>query len=495
VRNYGLYINGQYIHSGETRESRSPLAPDVVLAKYAHLESQGAKVDESSELLEAALSGARETFAQIQGGFFPLDERLAFIEKLKERMSAQFDALVHSLIHEGAKPLSLARSEVKRSIDTLEWTLIEAPQIFSSVGLPTQSRSDWRTLRAWTERRPRGPLLAITPFNFPLNLVMHKLIPAIAAGCPVILKPSPKAALIGLTIADFCQAAGLPAGMLSVIQCDDAFTERLIKDPRISQISFTGSAPVGWKLAALSTKPISLELGGNAPAYVDESANLEVAAKRLLAGAFAYAGQVCISVQNIYLHPKIEHEFKKIIIPLCEKFPWGDAQNESVLSSAVIDQAAALRLHDLKKSALAAGAHISSEAAKAQGQGATVFESIGNYLAPTLFEKVPKNHPLKSQEIFGPFATLETVSSLSEWINEVNAQPSRLQASVFTQNLGRAFEASSLLNFGGVLINESSAFRLEPMPYGGSGESGVGREGPRFAMEAYTELKSVILSL
>jgi len=514
MRSFGLYINGSYIHSGITRDVRAPFAGGAgePVAKLAWLDFS--KPD-AKELLEAALQGAHETFAQIQKGFFPLSERLAFLERLKTKIEADAERLALTLCHEIGKPLGLARTEVSRSVATVQWTLREAPEVLGARALPTHFNSTSEGIEAWTLRDPRGPLLAIAPFNFPLNLALHKIVPAIAAGCPVILKPSPKAALIGLTLADLCHSAELPAGMLSVINCDDDATRHLCADTRVRQISFTGSTQVGWDIARQhSDKPVHLELGGTAPVFVDASADIGVAARKLAAGSFAYAGQVCISVQNISVHEDVWPAFREVFRDEVQRLPWGLPTLEDVVSGCVIDEAAAARLRALKADALKAGAKILAESqnlrgfdGRGTGEGAAGYsgqlaasrwraqelDDSGPFVRPTAFENVPSGNALCLRETFGPFVSVKPVKNIFAWIEEANAASHRFQAAVFARDLAVALPATRRLDYGAVFVNEPTTYRLEPMPFGGRGLSGTSREGPRYAMESFTDLKSVVV--
>jgi glyceraldehyde-3-phosphate dehydrogenase (NADP+) len=488
MRSYGLYVNGNYIHSAVSRDVRAPFA-DADAAPIAKLAWLGESDPAANELIEAALLGAHETFAQIQRGFFGLDERLAFLERLKTKISNDSERLALTLAHEIGKPLSLARTEIARAVATVEWTIREAPEVLGARALPTNFNATSKGLEAWSLREPRGPMLAIAPFNFPFNLALHKVVPAIAAGCPVILKPSPKAALTGLAIADLCHTAELPAGMLSVLNCDDALTRRLAGDTRMRQISFTGSTKVGWSLAKEnSDKPVHLELGGTAPCFVDASADLENAAKKLVQGSFAFAGQVCISTQNISVHEKAWPAFREIFAREVRALAWGLPTEETLLAGSVIDAAAADRLRRLRESALAAGAKVLAEAGEPKGA-----REGGVYVRPAAFENVPPGHALCVQETFGPFVSVKPVENLDRFVAESNAYSHRFQASVFTADLKAGLEATRRLDYGAVLVNEPTTFRLEPMPFGGRGLTGTGREGPRYAMEAFSDLKSVAI--
>lgn len=490
MRSFGLYINGQYVHTGAFSLVIPPAEfPPTPFAQCAILQQNGPE-----EIMEAALQGAHETFVQIQKGFFPLAERLQFLKRFREKLASNADFLSLLLCQEVGKPLKLARVELQRALDVCDWTLIEAPRVFSPEGLPSLSRAAWQNVSAWVQREPRGPLLAITPFNYPVNLVLHKLVPAIAAGCPVILKPSPKSAATAMAIADTFHAAGLPPGMLSVLNTDNAVAERLIKDPRIQQISFTGSAAVGWKIRSQVSVPCFLEMGGNAPVYVDASANLGAAAEKLSQGGFSYAGQLCISVQNISVHPDVAVKFRELMIEATRKIIWGSPRNESVIAGGVIDAAAADRLNEARESALKAGARIVAEAGEPLDLNPETLKSNPTFLRPTLLEGAPLSHPFVSEELFGPYIHLDTTANWKTWAERINENKYRFQASLFTQDLSTAMQAAREIQFGSFFVNESTSFRMDPMPFGGRGQSGTSSEGPRYALEDYTERKTVVIN-
>ncbi len=492
MRPYNLYINGKFVPATHFIEHRPPHKKVIDDAKdIFKVATLSSNETEDGVLLEASLLGASESFRHLQSGaFFPLNERLDFLEKLRNRLSDQQDFIAECISLEVAKPISLARVEVQRCLATLDWTLKESPLFFSKVGLPTASLPQSMGLHAWTTRHGRGPLLAITPFNFPLNLVMHKLAPALASGCPVILKASPKASVVSLLIADLCHASGLPPGMLSVLQADNNLTRKLIHDSRVAQLSFTGSSEIGWMLFKEATKPVFLELGGFAPAYVGPSANLRDAAQKLISGAMTYAGQSCISVQNIFVQKDVRKEFEVYLAEEITQLNWGSVKDEKSIASSVIDAEAAQRLRLLEKSELEIGTRI---IAKAKPYAESTEDD--NFICPTLFST---DHAMSSffhREIFGPYVNLCSVPNFETWLNLANAQTHRLQAAVFSHEPKEIFSATERLQYGGVIVNESSTTRLEPMPYGGEGLSGLGREGPRYAMEDYCSYRSSVVRL
>ena len=496
-RTLGQYSLRNYVHGGQTRAFSPPFEGEVMrgapmtIGAFDYLQVSQGEVAE--ELTNAALQGAAETFAQIQKGFFPLHERLAFLKRLQNKLIDQRDYLAQVICLEVGKPVGLAEAEVDRAISILEWTLIEAPKVMGNEHLPTEANSRLFQLAGWVSREPRGPLLAISPFNYPLNLVMHKLAPAIAAGCPVILKPSPKGAVTALVLGDLCHSSELPAGMLSVLNCDEALSAKLIRDPRVSQVSFTGSASVGWKLKAMAPEKVfALELGGTAPGFVDEGADLAKAADSIINGAMIYSGQVCISLQNLWCHPAVESALKKLLVERMERLPWGNPWRHEVIAGPVIDEQAAVRILKTRDAAIAGGARILAEAGPALDMESQLPK---NFVKPMLMENLKIDSRLACEEIFGPVLNFMGSCDLSTWIDMQNAKPYRFQACVFSKDLARAIDTTRLLKFGGVVVNDSSALRFDPAPYGGRGQSGVGREGPASAMREFTEQKSVLIRI
>lgn len=496
ARKYGLFINGQYIHSSHWNRVPNALNPDETLGEVA----QFRKDDDDSEIWEACLEGAWQTYLQVRNeNFFPFEERLAFLKRLSTRFEDQKENLAQLIMQEVGKPLALARGEVGRAIDTLLWTIEAAPKIINrEERLPLHQRDSWKDFEGYWTREARGPLLAITPFNFPLNLAIHKIAPALAAGCPVILKPSGKASLVGLCIADYCQAESLPAGMLNVFNCDNATTEALIADSRVRHVSFTGSAKVGWKLRNSTQKPFFLELGGAAPVFVDEGCDLQSVATNLCKSSFAYAGQVCISTQSIWIHENIYSEFVKAFEKAMNTLPCGLAAREDVICSSLITEESFQRVKDLEAQILCEGGKITQFTGKLLETGsinAVLFEKSGwqkQFLAPRFIEDLQATSTFLREEAFAPLVALQKATSFETFVEWSNALESRLQCAVFSSNETMLKRAAHELDYGGVILNESPSHRFDPMPYGGRGRAGSGSEGPKFALQDYTELKSVL---
>jgi acyl-CoA reductase-like NAD-dependent aldehyde dehydrogenase len=487
ARKYGLYVNGQYVHTHAWRPVFKSISPSELLGEVALYDS----AHDDPDILDAALEGCSQTFDQIRGhGFFPLPERLAFLKRLKLRLEDQKENLAQLMMHEVAKPISLCRSEVDRAIETLHWTLAECESMLRERPLPFEGRPGWQGTTGYSVREPRGPLLALSPFNFPLNLAMHKLAPAIASGCPVVLKPSPKAALITLCLVDYCHAEGLPPGMLNFFSCRDNDVASLIRDPRIAHVSFTGSESVGWKLRELSSKPFTLELGGAAPVFVGADANFEKAARSLALSSLSYAGQACISTQSIHVEASAWEPFREIFARHFSSIEWGLPSLDEVVCGPVIEEAARQRLESLKIRLNNAGAKI-HETTRAPLQPERVEKLL---MRPAFVTDLPANDAFYREECFGPLVALRKTPSLEEFVRVANELPSRLQVALWGRDNSPALaRAARELDYGGIVINESPSLRFDAMPYGGRGCAGLGSEGPRYALEAFSQWKSVLV--
>jgi len=318
-----------------------------------------------------------------------------------------------------------------------------------------------------------------------LNLVAHKVAPAMASGNPIILKPAQKTPLSALLLGEIVTAAGWPAGGLNVVVTTNEDAEKLFADERVKKLTFTGSAHVGWMLKnRAGAKKVTLELGGNAGAVVHEDADIETAAKRCVAGAFAYSGQVCISVQRIYAHRPVFERFKKLFLEHCSRLKSGDPLDETTDMGPMIDEAAAARTDEWVQEAVAGGARV-----------LTGGDRKGGYYPPTVLTGTIHSMKVCCEELFAPVAVLEPYETFEEAIDSVNAGPYGLQAGVFTKDMSRIFYAYETLEVGGVVVNDIPTFRVDNMPYGGVKMSGFGREGVRYAIEEMTELKLLALKL
>jgi glyceraldehyde-3-phosphate dehydrogenase (NADP+) len=333
------------------------------------------------------------------------------------------------------------------------------------------------------KRFPIGPVLGITPFNFPLNLVAHKVAPCLAAGNPIVLKPAPQTPLTALLLGDIVLQTDLPEGAFSVVPCDNTVAEQMVADPRFKMLSFTGSASVGWMLKAkCGKKRLALELGGNAGVIIEPDTDLEVAAQRCVTGGFVYAGQTCISVQRVFVHEAVYQPFLEKMLPRVAAVKVGDPTDDATVIGPLIDEGAARRIEEWIEEAVAHGARL-----RAGGKrSGALFEA-------TVLTDVTPDMKVSCREVFGPVMTVTPYRQFDEAINALNDSDFGLQAGIFTRDIDRIFHAYRSLDVGGVLVNEIPTFRADQMPYGGVKDSGLGREGVRYTIEEMTELKLLVL--
>ncbi|MEL6739084.1 MAG: aldehyde dehydrogenase family protein [Planctomycetota bacterium] len=432
------------------------------------------------DLVEEAIASAfaaRAAFASV-----PVHARRDMLRHAADRFDAQRDDLADLLRAEGGKPISAARGEVSRLIETFTIASEEAVRIAGET-IPMETSARTEGYRATTQRVPIGACGFITPFNFPLNLVAHKVAPAIAAGCPFVLKPSDKTPLSALAIAGVLDELDLPEGSWSVLCCSDEDAAPIVADERLRLLSFTGSDTVGRELAKQAgMKRIVMELGGNAACIVDETADLDDAIDRIIAGAYTTTGQSCISVQRIIAHASIYSALRDRLVERVRDLPAGDPAEPGTVVGPMISADAAGALHGRITHAVDAGA--------AMLIGGT---RDGALLAPTLLERVPPAHALNQEEAFGPVAMLASFDDFDEALAQVNDSRFGLQAGVFTTDLRRAHRAWNTLEVGAVVINDAPSFRVDHMPYGGVKHSGLGREGPRAAIADMTEERLLIV--
>ncbi|MEM1026867.1 MAG: aldehyde dehydrogenase family protein [Planctomycetota bacterium] len=413
-------------------------------------------------------------------------ERQAVLDHCVARFRERFDELAMSLCIEAGKPIRDARGEVTRLIDTFRIAAEESVRIGGEVQELAISARAKGYAGMW-KRVPIGPCSFITPFNFPLNLAAHKVAPAIAAGCPFVLKPSERTPLGALLIGEVLAETDLPIGAFSVLPCklDDAAAFTI--DERLKLLSFTGSVDVGWELKAKAgKKKVTLELGSNAACVIDETlttdAQLDDAVQRLVIGAFYQSGQSCIGVQRILIHRDRYDDVRDRLVAATEKLVAGDPKQEATFVGPMIDQAAAERVESWINEAIAAGGRILCGGRRE-----------GAMLDATLLEGVPDDQPLCLEEAFGPVAVLVPFDDFDEALAQVNASRFGLQAGVFTRDLYRAQRAWDELEVGGVVIGDVPSWRVDHMPYGGVKDSGLGREGLRFAIEDMTEIRNLVV--
>lgn len=409
--------------------------------------------------------------------------RQAVLQHCAQRFSERRDELAEALCIEAGKPIKDAAGEVTRLIETFRIAAEEAVRINGeTLNLELASRLDG--YHGYTKRVPLGPVSFITPFNFPLNLVAHKVAPAIAAGCPFVLKPAEKTPIGALIIGEVLAETDLPKGAFSILTLDGAHAAPLVEDERFHLLSFTGGQ-VGWDLKARAgRKKVVLELGGNAACIVDadQGAKLDKVVERLVFGAFYQSGQSCIGVQRIYAHADVYDALKRKLVVATKKLKSGNPKQKDVFLGPMIDEAAATRLHDWILEAKQAGGKILCGGKR-----------NGNMLDATLMENVPTDAKANRMEAFGPFALLAPFTQFDDAIAMVNDSDFGLQAGIFTDSLDHAMRAWNELEQGGVVVNDIPSFRVDNMPYGGIKLSGLGREGIRYAIEDMTEIRLMVM--
>ncbi|HEX5322165.1 MAG TPA: aldehyde dehydrogenase family protein [Capsulimonadaceae bacterium] len=472
---YSSFIDGAWVKSGTTRNVRSPFTGEVV--------SRVALAGESE--VEAALASAAKAFEPLRKA--PAFRRAELLLALRDGVKARKEEFARSITLEAGKPITDSRIEVDRAVNVLTLSAEESKRIEGEVmGLDLMPTSAGRL--GITRRFPVGPVVGITPFNFPLNLGLHKVGPALACGCPIIWKPSPLAPGAAFLFAEiFLDAAKkheIPAGALNVIAPADELAERLVSDSRPRMVSFTGSARVGWAIRSKAgTKKVALELGGNAAVLIAADADLDHAVQRCIASGFGYSGQTCISAQRILIEEPVYLEFVERLIAGVKGLKMGDPLDESTRVGPMISEKEASRVKEWLAEAVAGGAKL-----LAGGQ------AEGQMIAPTVIEGVTPAMNVSCAEVFGPVVTVAPFKAWDDALATANATRYGLQAGVFTRDLGRVLAAFDTLEVGGVIVNDAPSYRMDSMPYGGVKESGAGREGIRYAIEEMTEVRLLVLN-
>lgn len=410
-------------------------------------------------------------------------ERRDLLLKIREGLFQERDKFINLIVSEAGKPVDYAKLEIERSLFVLQSaadlaTKIDGEVIPMDFGLGV-GRS------AFTKKFPIGPILAMSPFNFPLNLALHKIAPAIACGATVILKPSPYTPLTTLAFASLCKRIGLPAGVLNVVVCQNEEVQTMLVDSRIKMLSFTGSAEVGWMLKEKAgKKKVLLELGGNAAVIVDRSANLEEAARAIALGAYNYSGQVCVSVQRIYVDHSVFDEFLALFKQKTFELKIGQPSEEGVVIGPLIDRGHLDRIDRWVQEARSRGAEVLF--------GGTILNLEHNIYSPTLLTNTQGDMKIVAEEVFGPVAIIEKVQYFDEVIREVNRSRYGLQAGLYTNQISQMKYAHENLEVGALIINGLPSFRIDTMPYGGVKDSGLGREGLLYAMEEMMESRLLV---
>ena len=434
----------------------------------------------SAEVVDAAIAGCAEASEAMAS--MPAFRRKAVLRHCVDRFEARRDELAMALCIEAGKPIKDSEGEVTRLIETFEIAAEEATRIGGEV-LEMQISARAEGYRGMTKRVPIGVCSFITPFNFPLNLVAHKVAPAIASGCPFVLKPASKTPIGALIIGEILAETDLPLGAFSILPCRSKDAGALVSDERIRHLSFTGSDKVGKSLIReAGLKRVTLELGGNAACIVDASADIKTAVERVVFGGYYQSGQSCVSVQRVLVHASVYDQFKKLLTEKVKGLKSGDPTDRETFIGPMIDEKAAARVEDWVKEAVNAGAKLLAGGTRS-----------GAVHEATLLEDVPRDAKLWREEVFGPVLVLGRFEDFDEALVEVNDSRFGLQAGVFTDSVGHMHRAWDRLRVGGVIINDVPSFRVDHMPYGGVKDSGIGREGVRSAIEDMTEVRLMVV--
>jgi len=466
-----LFVAGEWVETGDWFEVRSPYSGEVV----GRVAKAGA--EETKRAIDAAESAMREPL--------PAHKRAEILVRVAMALGRRHDEVARLISDEAGKPMKAARLEAKRAMSTYTFAAVEARKLAGEM-VPMDAAQAGEGKLAFTLRQPIGVVGAISPFNFPLNLVAHKLAPALAAGCAVVLKPASQTPLSALLLAELEEEAGLPPGWLSVVAGSSSeIGDVLVEDERVKAITFTGSGAVGWKLKERAPKKkVNLELGNATPVIVAADADLDAAAKALAANSFSFAGQSCISVQRIYVERSAYDEFLQRFLPAVGALNVGDPGDEDTDVGPVIDADAKERILAWIEEARSGGAEVLAGG-----------EERDDLIQPTVIGHAGPELKVSCEEVFGPVVTVNAVDSVDEAIELANSTRYGLQAGVFTRSLETALRAARELEFGGITVNEAPTFRSDQMPYGGVKDSGNTREGPHYAVRELTEEHLVVLTL
>ena len=464
-----LFIAGNWIETGGWIDVRSPYSGEVV----GRVARGGA--DEARRAVDAAAEAMREPL--------PAHKRAEILVKVAAGLGRRHEEAAQLICAEAGKPLKTARVEASRAMSTYTFAAVEARKLAGEM-VPMDAAQAGEGKLAFTLRRPLGVVGAITPFNFPLNLVAHKLAPALAAGCAVVLKPAGQTPLSALLLADLAEEAGLPPGWLNVVVGSASeIGDVLIEDERVGVITFTGSGAVGWELRERAPrKRVNLELGNATPVIVAADADIDTAAEKIAANAFSFAGQSCISIQRVYVEQAAYDDLIERLVPRVDALNVGDPGDEDTDVGPVIDDGARKRILEWIRDSggeILTGGDVDDE----------------GLIRPTVIANPPRDAKVSCEEVFGPVCTVTAVSSLDQAVELANGTRYGLQAGVFTSRIDSSLRLAQALEFGGVTINEAPTFRTDQMPYGGVKDSGNTREGPAYAVRELTEERLVVVQL
>jgi acyl-CoA reductase-like NAD-dependent aldehyde dehydrogenase len=466
-----LLIGGEWVETGDWQDVRSPYSGDIV----ARVAKAGAV--ETRQAIDAAEEAMRDPL--------PAHKRAEILVRVAGALGRRHEEVARLISDEAGKPLKAAKIEASRAMSTYTFSAVEARKLAGEV-VPMDAAQAGEGKLGFTLRTPIGVVGAISPFNFPLNLVAHKIAPALAAGCAVVLKPASQTPLSALLLAELEAEAGLPPGWLNVVVGPASeIGDVLIEDERVRVITFTGSGDVGWKLRERAPrKRVNLELGNATPLIVEADADVETAASATAQHGFSFAGQSCISIQRVYVQQAVYDDFVARLLPKVEALVLGDPADEDTDVGPVIDEGARERILEWIDEARGAGAEI-----------LTGGELDGDLIRPTVIAQAGTDLKVSCEEVFGPVVTVTSYDSLDEAVELANGTKYGLQAGIFTTNLQTALRAAQELEFGGVTVNEAPTFRADQMPYGGVKASGNTREGPAYSVREFTEERVVVLSV
>jgi acyl-CoA reductase-like NAD-dependent aldehyde dehydrogenase len=463
-----LLIGAEWMETGEWIDVHSPYSGDVVgrVAK--------ADADHARQAVDAAAAAMSEPL--------PAHKRAEILVKVAAALGRRHEEVARLISDEAGKPMKAARVEAQRAMSTYTFAAVEARKLAGEM-IPMDAAQAGAGKLAFTVRRPIGVVGAISPFNFPLNLVAHKIAPALAAGCAVVLKPASATPLSALLLAELEEEAGLPPGWLNVVVGPASeLGDVLVEDERVKLITFTGSSGVGWKLRERAAKKrVNLELGNATPVIVAADADVSAAAAKVAQNAFSFAGQSCISVQRVYVERDVYDRFVGELVPLVDALKVGDPADEDTDVGPVIDEDSRERILEWIRAS--------------SGEVLTGGDTEGDLIRPTVIARPAPDDEVSCEEVFGPVCTVTPVESLDEAIELANGTRYGLQAGIFTASLDNALRASSALDFGGIVVNEAPTFRSDQMPYGGVKDSGNTREGPHYAVREMTEEHLVVVQV
>jgi len=471
------FINGEFVGDFD----------DCIEVRDKYYQHSIAKVSKPTDTdISMCLESSYEAF--VRNKYLSMEDRYNFIEQFKNKLIEEKDKFIEIMIAESGKPKTFVQTEFYRSVKVCELTLA---MLYHDLGETHQiDYGAGKGKTALSKRFPIGPVLAMSPFNFPLNLAMHKVIPALALGCSVILKPSPHTPLTAQALGGIAKKIQLPEGLLNIVLASNEQTLEMLQDPRIKMLSFTGSDKVGWHLKSLASKmKVTLELGGNAAVIIDRSAmtseeQFHSIVKKCVTGAFLNAGQVCISIQRIYIDEDIYEKFKEAFLTQVREVVVGNPNDPETLVGPLIDQVSLIRISQWVQEAIENGSQLL--------YGGEVLDSEKNLFMPTVFENVPLDLKIVGEEVFAPVVSLFKVRYFDQAIKDINASRFGLQAGLFTNQHSQIQYAYNHLEVGALIINEIPGFRVDSMPYGGIKDSGFGREGIKNTFYEMTEPKLLI---